>query len=1116
MHSAIWEFTLLAIAALLAFGSVNSTYAQTSNGTVMGAVTDTTGGAVVAARVIITSVDTGAIREISTDQDGAFRIESVAPGTYNVSVSAAGYETVIHKGLIVPGTSITTANVQLRVGQTTEVVEVSADNATLNTDNGQVAGTINEVEINNLPVGSLSPYELALTLPGVTNTMQGSFSNGVAFEVGGGRPRSNNFLIEGQDNNDAGIGGQGLQPENLDAVSEVRVLQNNYTAEFGHGAGSVSNLIFKSGTNEFHGAIYERAENSSLDTVDKQDHFNDSTPTKYRENLPGFRIGGPIIRNKLFGFGSYQWDFYRASANLDVLSIPTAAGMATLKALPSNPRLTNLLAAYGNLVGTLNPNNLKPSIALGPNPTTGVDRGTVEVGTYQRNLGAQSNGPEMDLTADYIPNKKDVLRFRLIRTSYTAPVDVWNEPSQLPGFDSDQEGSAYNAGVVETHVFNANVVNEARLSYGRIGFTFGLPASTTSNPLYNQPALTVSNLQGYGIPGSMPQGRFHNTYQLQDTISWNKGKHFVKAGADVSSVRVRDQIPFNYYGSISFGDDTSSTPVTGGTSFVYKGLGNLLDNFGGPSTNAVAQNFGSPTARPMIYYQSYFVEDTYRPVQSLSVDMGLRYEYNGAPFNTPATPHPGLDPANIGCYPSAGVICNDKQKSDGNMWGPRLGLAYTPEVFGARKTVIRAGFGVFYDWLFTNIIDNIQANAPAAASPVIYSSTAANGNRGTASWYEQFANLNKTPLASNTANPIKYNLLSPLTMHWNLDVEQEIPWATTVQVSYVGERGEHLFGQTQVNPFVNNWFSSSRVSPTRGSVVERDNSGDSEYSGLWAQLDHKINHNFLFRASYTWAKSLDDVSEIFTPLGTNESSYQFSRYPTPRRTTDWGSSMYDARQRLALSYTWAPPVWHTEGGMQVVGNAVNHWVIAGVTQFQSGSPLNVETGYDVDGDGIANDRPIIGNAKAPLTTYAFDDSWYTGGPSGGTLCSGPSLWYTYLPCETVSSSAVHWIVPETGTHPSNAVSRNSLFGPSFQQWDMNISRQFKVYENVTLDLRGEFFNIFNHGNANAENEGGTMNTTLISGINTDQWSNYGTNTFNDPAPTEYGHRHVRLVLKFSF
>ena len=1105
---------------LMFFVGVAAASAQTSNGTVIGAITDTTGRAIVGATVTIVSADTGAVRSTVTNQEGTFRIESVLPGTYDVSATATGFETTVNKGLQIPGTAIISSSLVLKVGSASDKVEVSADNAVLNTDNGQIDGTISEQEISSLPIASLNPYELALTLPGVTTAAQGGFSNGVDYSVGGGRPRSNNFLIEGQDNNDAGIQGQGLQPGNDEAIKEVVIIENAYTAEYGHGAGSVANLMFKNGTNQFHGAIYERINNSSLDAEDKNDHFNHVTQfTKYRENLPGFRIGGPILHNKLFGFGSYQWDFYRASANLNVLKVPTANGLATLKALPSNPRLTNLMTAWGPLVGTINPNDVVPNVALGPDPITGVDRGTVEMGTVQRNLPNDDNAPEVDLKGQYIASAKDTLNLRFIRNSFLAPFDVFNAPGQLPGFDSDQNGTSYNAGIDESHVFGPNVVNELRLSYGRIGFTFGLPGSTIANPLYNQPTVNVvesattgvAQVTGYGIPGGIPQGRFHNTYQLQDTVSLTHGKHFFKIGTDIASIRVRDEIPWNYYGIISYANDTSTTtvPMPGGETQTarYTALANLIDDFGGPSTT-VTQNFGSPIARPKILSQNYFVTDTYRPTPTLSLDLGFRYEYSGAPFNADGTPYPGIDFNNLACFPSANVTCNLKQRADGSQWGPRTGIAWSPELFGAHKTVIRSGFGVFYDVIFTNIIDNIQATAPNAASPVITSSTSANGHRGTGSWFEQFANLNPNPRPTNTQEPISDHLLSPRTMHWNLNVEQELPWATTFQVGYVGERGTHLYGNTNLNPYVNDWFSGSRVIPTRGAIVVRDNSGDSEYAGLWSELDHKFNHAFLLRASYTLGHAFDDVSEIFTT--NNESSYQFSRYPTGRGTTDWGPSGYDHRQRLVVSYIWTPAVWHTEGGMKVVGNVVNHWAVAGISQFQTGTPENVEVGYDVDGDGIGNDRPIVGGKNAPMNTYAFDDSWFTGGPSQGTLCSGPSLWYTFLPCEQVTPQSVHWIVPEIGTHPANPISRNTLYSKGFQQWDMNIQRSFKLHEKVTLDFRGEMFNIFNHG------EPGVENATLISGIPTDAYSSSGTNTFHDPAPTVTGHRHARIFIKISF
>ncbi len=1091
--------TLLFLAA--AVGAM----AQTSNGTVVGTVTDPAGAALVNASVSLQSADTGSIRTTNTTSTGGYRIEAVLPGTYSITVKATGFSEKVIKGINVPGSVITTTDIVLAVGTASTQVQVVADNVSLNTDNAQISGTIGTEEIANLPINSLSAYSLALTLPGVTSVEQGGFSNGVNFAVGGGRPRANNFLIEGQDNNDAGIQGQGLQPENIEAQKEIVIIETNFTSEYGHGAGSVSNLIFKSGTNQYHGSVFERLQNSSLDATDHYYVRNEIPKSLYRENQFGFTIGGPIVRNKLFGFGSYQWDNYRSTANLETLTAPSANGYATLQALPSNPRIDTLIQAFGGLVGDpvqlANAGGLT-EIALGADPNTGIDRGSVEIGSVQRRLGANTNSPELDLTGDYLISAKDTLGLHYIRSSFLAPYDVFNFNGQLPGFDTDQDGTAHNAGIVETHIFNPSLLNEFRLSYGRIGFTFGLPASTTSNPLFGTPGVDISSLTGWGIPTSVPQGRFHNTYQLQDSLSWTRGNHYFKFGLDVANIRVRDQIPFNFYGSISY------TTVPGG----YTGLANYIDDFGG--TGAINQNFGSPDARPEIWSQNYFAQDTWKVAKNLSLDFGVRYEFNGAPFNAPGTPYPGIDYSNPACFPGNGVTCDTKQVADGTNWGPRVGVVYSPTLWGPRTTVVRAGFGMFYDVLFTNIIDNIQASAPNAAAPNINSLTGDDSPRGFANWSTYFSQLNTSPLPTDVAEPISDHLLTPRTYHWNLNVQQEFPGGFVGQASYVGERGEHLYGTTEFNPYVNDWFSADRLINSRGRIITRDNSADSEYHGLWAELDRKMSSTLVFRASYTYARAMDDSSEVFT-TGANQSTYGSESYPVPRKSVDWGLSAYDHRQRLALSYVWSPKTWHTEGGMKVLGNIVNHWSVAGVTQFQTGTPMNVETGFDTNGDGISNDRPALGNPKAPLASYAFDDSWYYG-VSQGTLCSGPTFWYTNEPCQVVSPDSVHWIVPGLGaTRPSSTIGRNSLISPGYQNWDMSIQRSFPIGEKVSLDFRGEFFNIFNHGNA-SDSSFGIGNSTLTSGVTTDAFSDFGANTFYNFTPTVGGYRHARMYMKISF
>ncbi len=460
--------------------------------------------------------------------------------------------------------------------------------------------------------------------------------------------------------------------------------------------------------------------------------------------------------------------------------------------------MANLVKAYGGLVGVNT--GLNPPIPLGPDPVTGVDRGSVEMGTAQRNLGADDNAPELDLKGDYIASDKDTLTLRFIRTRFTAPYDVFNFTGQLPGFDSDQDGTSYNTGLVETHVFSPNVVNEVRLSYGRIGFAFGLPASTLANPLYNQPAVSISDMTGYGIPSNIPQGRFHNTYQLQDTISWTHGKHFFKFGEDLADIRVKDQIPFNFFGSISYDKDTAATPLAGGGSFVYTGLANLIDDFGGPAAT-VAQNFGSPITQPRLFSQNYFAQDTYRPIPTLSLDLGFRYEYNGAPFNAAGTPYPGIDESNIACFPLIRALTATPNRLPTAASGDRA-----PASPGARRSSASTrpssapASASSTTWSSPTSSTTSRPRAPNAASPLVTSSSSANGNRGNGSWYETFAALNKTPKATNTAEPIVNHLLAPRTLHWNLNIEQELPWSTSFQVGYVGERGEHLYGNTSSIP----------------------------------------------------------------------------------------------------------------------------------------------------------------------------------------------------------------------------------------------------------------------------------------------------------------------------
>ncbi|MEO6801724.1 MAG: carboxypeptidase regulatory-like domain-containing protein [Granulicella sp.] len=1076
---------------------------QSSNGTIAGTVLDASGASVARATVTFVGVHTGVKRSTTTNDVGGFHLESVLLDTYTVTAEAPGFSKRSITNVLVNASVITSVNPVLLPGSVEQTVQVEAASELIQTDSGELSATLGTHAVANLPIFGLSPYALAITLPGASEPpadyQSAGFPNGFAFSINGSRPRANNFLIEGQDNNDQGLHGQGLQPSNLEAYKDVVFLLNSYSAEFGHGGGSVSNLILKSGTNTFHGSVWDRLSNSSLDAIDKADFLNGTTTkSKYRENVAGFSVGGPILKDKAFFFVSYQFDHYRSTANLNPIIVPTAAGVATLQALPTNPRIAAYLQAIGAVRGQSG-QTYTSSLALGADPVTGTDRGSVEVGPYRRNLNNASNGSELDIKGDYVISPRDTFQLHYLRAPSINPYDL--SSIGLPGFDTEAVGVAHNAGIAETHTFSPTLLNEFRFSYGRIGFTFDFRPETYANPLGTTPTIsigvtsgiipgTTGEVTGFGAPSGDPQGRFHNTYQIQDSLIWNKGKHNIKAGFDLPIIQVRDQVPFNIYGSLTYG----SAPQ-------YSGLANYIDDFGG-TNGSVAQNFGNPIARPVFYYQNYFVQDNWTFSKDLTLELGLRYEYSGTPFNH--IKYLGVTPNSVSNYLSA-----VPQQPDRTNWAPRFGFAYTPGFLAARKTVLRGGFGIFYDGLFTNIDDNIVANAPNAASPQIISTTTKGNPRGLAGVSQRFPTLSRTAGPTDFASYITPNLRSPRILQWNLNVERELPGSFTAQVGYVGTRGEHLYGTTEFNPFLNLYESSDRLFNSRGRIVRIDNTGDSIYHGLQAQVVRKFRRGLTFRGAYTFSRLQDDTSEIFT--AGQYSGFPTAQYPSSRKKTDYGLSAFDHRQRLVFSYVYELPKW--SNAPRGVGEVVNGWQISGVSQFQSGSPANVEIGFDWNGDGIGNDRPEIGNPNAKLASFAVrgDDAdfWSPMDPPTGRggYCDGPTA-ISDGTCKQVEKSTVHFVMPYFGTR-GTPVGRNSEILRGFEQWDFSAQKSFRTWREQSLDFRAEMFDVFNHGNT------GTPNFDLFNGF-ADPADSSTSTSFGNYAPTVTGHRSIKMFLRYAF
>lgn len=1078
-----------------------SVHAQTSNGAIAGSVTDPAGAAVVVATVTVTNTDLGAFqRTATTDSSGSYRIDGLLPGYYRVSIQASGMQEFVEGGVQVKASLPSTVNASLVIGTVTQSVSIEASiDEELQTQSGELSSNLGQTELKNLPIFGLNPIELAFTVAGVQEQAnRDALTNGVGFSVNGTRPRANNFLIDGQDNNDNSIQGQAFLQTNEEAVREVTVLTNSYSAEFGRGGGSVTNVIYKSGTNDFHGSAWELNRNSALAAVPGQSGFAGITKNPFdNENTFGFTFGGPIKKNKLFVFGTSQWDRERASAaaQTNTLLLPTDAGIATLQSLGPNPRVDFLIAALGGLRGGTTG---VTTIALGNDPN-GNPRPAVQVADVQRSQGnIATNDRQWSVKLDYIASPTDTLTVRYFRDDINTAPDFFNQPSALPGLDSQVGGPSLNFGFSWQHTLSSHAVNELRFSYGQFDIEFGPTPQTAANPIFNSPAILIADLLGptgqtpsFGFLTGFPQGRGHKTYQFQDALSYTVGRHTFKVGADVALLTVRDISPIDNRGEIIV------DPSKG-----FTGLANFIDNFTG-SGGSIDKVFGSAVTLPFLATYAPYVQDTWHLRQNLTVDLGLRYEYENTFENS--LPFPSLDtrlgPGLGGTTNFPGVFAS-QQQGDKNNFAPRVGLAYTPHfwsrLLGRDKTVIRAGYGIFYDQLFTNIVDNTATSSPNAVEDRVN----AGGGRGVANASAVLAGFSSTPQPTGAVSTIASNLRNPLTHQWNLDIQRELPGNFILTAAYVGTRGERLYVNQDFNPGTGQFDANGnviRMNPNLGSLLVRTNGGDSIYHSGQLTLDRKFSHGLLVRGAYTYSKFIDDTSEVFITSGL--SSFAQNVF---NQGGDRGLSAYDRRHRMVLTYVWDLPFVHGENNRfsSVLSAVTRDWQTSGIFTWSTGAPETFNDGFDVNGDGHGgNDRPNLGNPAAPLTAIGIDGTQLGLTTTPGTFF-GPNVQdcLNQAPtCVPTPVSQLHFLIPASGL---GNVGRNTFISPGFQTYNLTVQRAIKLpvhdLQGQQILVRGEFLNAFNHPNL------GIPSLNLTGG------------NFLNEAGTINGGREIRILLRYSF
>lgn len=1088
---------------LLFFFTLSSalSFAQTSKGTIAGIVTDSSGAVISGATVTAKDKSGSTSRETTTGNNGQFRLEAVNPSAYDISVSAQGFSPTKLQDVDVRASVVTSANATLRPGGATETVSVEANALGVETESAQLSKTISEKEITELPVNSLNPLELVLTEPGAVNvSTRDNFTQGVSYAVDGLRPRGNGFLIDGFNNNDDGIHGQAIQPQNLEAIQEVAVQTNSYAAEFGGGGASLSNVIYKSGTNNWHGALWELYSGTGFNALTAEQHFNGlTTVPRQVQNTFGYRIGGPVIKNKLFVFGTTQWNRLFGAETGAQITIPTAAGIATLKSIGPNQNVSLLLNSLGGLTAVANQS--VNTIDIGNRP--GCSPCKVEVANFQRQATQKNPSYEYDIRTDFTPGEKDTFTARFIGTRSSLTPDLFANTNALPGTDTLQGGPSRNLGGNWTHVFNNRAINEIRFTTQTFDTEFSPTAATSASPFLNLPDFRVTGLTGVdfgGLINGFPQFRNHQIFQYQDAVSLSAGNHSFKLGVDLIHYGITDSVPFNSRGTVSVngGGDCTALGLTNGCT----GLANFIDNFSGQKGTA-AINFGSPQVSYAQTTQAYYFQDSWKLLSNLTVNYGLRYEYSGTPFN--ALSFPAVNEKTAATDPVNLVV---KEQPYRTAFGPRFGIAYTPHfwrgVFGEDKTAFRAGFGTFYDTIYGNITDNTAGSTPNVTGSTFVDATP-NGSagRGSANPAGLIAGLTPTLNPRDAISTAVADLRNPKSYQWNANIERELPGGFLATVAYVGTRGEHLFLNEELNPGVNN----VRLNRSRGPILARTNHGDSIYHGLQADVNRRFSHGLLLRGAYTYSKSIDDGSEVFVTSGSSTRLQQAFNFRGDR-----GPSVFDRRQRAVFTWVYQLPYAHgEEGAMKVLSYATRGWQVSGTAAFETGVPDTIHVlGFDQNNDlSAANDRPSLGNPAVPINYTNCSASTATCNSGVGFSTDGvhfSDFNSQFAGDSSATAKDFHFlIIPGTNGN----VRRNSFYNPGRQDWTMSLQREIKIHESQALQLRLEAFNPFNHANFG----GGTgLDGTTVSPISTD---------LNDPnfmnkLATREGGRSLRAWVKYSF
>jgi hypothetical protein len=911
--------------------------------------------------ITLTNIDTGVAQGTKTDSEGNFEFQVVRPGNYSLKAQQAGFKTFVQNSFAVRVDERSRVDATLEVGETATAVTVEASPAGVQTESSALGDVVENKKIVEIPLNGRFFLDLALltagtSVPSTNNRTFLAVPSGIGMSginASGTREDSTNYTVDGINLSDMVQNQITFQP-NIDMIREFKVQTNSFNAEYGRNAGIVINAVSQSGTNGLHGTGYEFLRNQRFDAKNFFDPAGPIIP--FNRDIYGYSIGGPIIKNRTFFFTSYEGREGHEVASLKTL-VPTEAQRATA----TNPIVLKLLALV---------------------PHANDATGGFWVGSAPRNRHLNQYTGRIDHNL----SSKDFLfgSFIINRDSRTEPTLQGNN---LPGFGDARPAKRALLAVGYTRAFSPTLTNEFRAGLNRVRIDF--IASDTANPADFGISSPSSVFPEIFVPGPLtfggisgfPQGRGDTTYQYDDTLSWVHGRQSIRGGVEF---RRFDNNNFN-----------------GGTGGVIN-FGSMAGFLAGTPTSATETALpATPGLRVSAF--NAFLQDDFKVSQRLTVNLGLRWEFNGVPSEI----HNRLgfydftqNKVIVAGTPGAGQAYS-KQYTN---FGPRVGFAFDP--FGKGKTVIRAGAGFYYDQPVTNIVSPLGSNPPFSTSV---------NNTSNVSLANPFAAPPGTGSAINAIDP---NFRDAIVMSYNFNIQHEA-LGTVFQVSYVGSEGHHL----RINGDYNQGFNGVRPIVGLSSINIQQSVSNSNYNGLWFSANKRLAKGLTFNTSYTFSKSIDNNS-----VGSSNPQAQDYRNLSAERAL----SDFDARHRFVLSGTYILP-FKANGAF--ASRLVQGWTMSPIVNLQSGSPFS----------------PIIAVTDAKGSLEAFDRPF---------LVPGVPL---YLP----NPSPAGFLNPAAFTRQATGfgdAGRNILRAPGFEDIDFSIAKTTVIKERASLQFRAEAFNLFNHPN----------------------------------------------------